>query len=324
MLPLHQNRKVFFLPVNTGFMKDTHPDDRCIDFYKSRSGNGLHCTIVGNVVIPNGHGTNSSCLEISGDERWTHLSSAIKAQGARPGIQLSTTWESYTGVKSFKPPSQDTSIEKYRLATSQLCTTQILEIFKALDYGTELALKANFEHIQLHAAHGYFFSLIIDSSFSSKSELGIKLIEDWIARFRSPDIELSLRVSLTTGIQNIDSTRQFFLNTITKLDLNYFDLSDGFYNIDKRQIYPTTTKHINARHNASIELSLRNPTKNFIISGKANNLSDTFLPSNISLGFCRDLIANPNFLVNPTFKCTDCMHCHYYSRSQSNITCKLW
>lgn len=195
---------------------------------------------------------------------------------------------------------------------------------KSLIYGVLRVEKANFEHIQLHAAHGYFFSLIIDSSFSSKSELGIKLIEDWIARFRSPDIELSLRVSLTTGIKNIDSTRKIFLNTITKLDLNYFDLSDGFYNIDKRQIYPTTTKHINARHNASIKLSLRNPTKNFIISGKANTLPDTLLPSNISLGFCRDFIANPNFLVNPTFKCTDCMHCHYYSRSQSNITCKLW
>jgi NADPH2 dehydrogenase len=305
-------------------MKDSLPDDRCIDFYKSRSGNGLYCTIVGNVVIPNGHSTNSSCLQISGDERWANLSSAIKAQGARPGIQLSTAWEAYTGVRSFKPPSQDISIEQYKLATSQLSTTQVLEIFKALDYGTELALKANFEHIQLHAAHGYFFSLIIDSNFSSKSELGIKLIQDWIARFRSSDIEISLRVSLSTGIQSIDSTRQLFLDSITALDCNYFDLSDGFYNINKKQIYPTTPSYLNIRHNTSIELSLRNPTKNFIISGKANTLTESDLPSNISVGFCRDFIANPNFLVNPTFKCTDCMHCHYYSRNKSNITCKHW
>jgi hypothetical protein len=40
-----EDRLVFLLGVNTGFVTGGAPDYRCIDFYRQRSSPGLHCAI---------------------------------------------------------------------------------------------------------------------------------------------------------------------------------------------------------------------------------------------------------------------------------------
>jgi len=101
MKSCNENKKYFFLAVNTGFVANGLPDQRCYNFYVDRSRHGLHCAIVGNVVIPDGVGSNNVCATISGEEAWRRLALGILEQGALPGIQLSSAWQGFNGMKKF-------------------------------------------------------------------------------------------------------------------------------------------------------------------------------------------------------------------------------
>ena len=130
-------RKYFFVALNTGFVVDRHPDRRCFEFYSARSGNGLHCAIVGNVVIPGGIGTNDNTAEISDDPSWGELAHSITARGAVAGVQLATAWPSYRGMKNFV--SRESAQEKIQ-AQSEL--VQLLENqLRAARDGSELQLE---------------------------------------------------------------------------------------------------------------------------------------------------------------------------------------
>lgn len=316
--------KVFFLAVNTGFSDDEKPDDRCIEFYRLRTGKDIYCSIVGNVLTPGGHGTNSSCLRISEDPNWEILASSIKENTTKPGIQLSTTWPSYQGVRSFKRQPSQEAIDSYFSAAASITNLAIEEAFLDLQKGTELSLRAGFRHIQLHAAHGYFFSLILDPLFSPNFELSRKLTEHWISTFKNPTTELSIRLSSRTGNQEIDKTREKTIKEILSLDFDFFDISEGFYNINKKLIYPTEIQTLAERHKLTIDIATKNPTKKIIISGRLKELENWYIPENISFGICRDLIANYNFLSDKSNGCVNSMLCHYFSRGKSHIDCKNW
>jgi len=93
-----KGRRVFFLGVNTGFVANRRPDDRFLEFYARRSSPKLHCAIVGNVVVPNGYGSNEVSPIITPDAVWSELADVIRLRGSLPGIQIATTWEHYTGL----------------------------------------------------------------------------------------------------------------------------------------------------------------------------------------------------------------------------------
>src|SRR4051794_21735254 len=102
MVPLNSDRLRFLVGLNTGYVTDGMPDNRYVDFYRSRSSRELHCAIVGNVVIPGGSGSNSSTATISRGSEWTKVTQAISDRGSLPGIQLTTAWHGYVGSKSFR------------------------------------------------------------------------------------------------------------------------------------------------------------------------------------------------------------------------------
>lgn len=320
-----ENRKYFFLAVNTGFVTDGVPDQRCYDFYVDRSRHGLYCSIVGNVVIPGGFGSNEVCSEISSSDTWHRLAMGISEQGALPGIQLSSAWRGYRGIKRFIFPSGEDRLSEYRKIAASLSQANIRSIFDALSRGTELAIKAGFRHVQLHAAHGYLFNLMADHRLSPHSDLAHELIRKWANDFVSVGIESSLRFSLYSGDSSFDRYEQNqFIDSIVALPVCYFDISAGYYNIDKRLIYPTSTEHLSRRHSAALELAQAHPNLQFIMSGKSAGFPDFLLPPNIHLGICRDLIANPDFMRDRSTGCTNSMKCHYFSRGQGHITCGAW
>lgn len=318
------NRKHFFLPVNTGYVEKGLPNYRCVDFYAARSGNGLYCAIVGNVVIPNGFGSNDVCVEISDSESWHRLAYAIAEQGARPGLQLSSTWKDYRGIKPFISKHSQNSISDYRAVLRDISPKKVLQIFGDLRYGIDLAVLAGFSHIQIHAAHGYLFSLLIDEAFCMHSDLALDRLSTLAKELAADNIESSLRFSITTGDPNIDKYREKFIETLFGLPFSFFDVSNGFYNINKRLIYPTSEKLLGSRHNLTLDLANRFPNKQIILSGKSYGFSQSSLPDNMHIGICRDLIANSNFLQDSTMGCTNCMKCHYYSRGELQLTCGEW
>jgi 2,4-dienoyl-CoA reductase-like NADH-dependent reductase (Old Yellow Enzyme family) len=324
-MPISTARKHFFLGLNTGFVTDGLPDSRCCDFYARRSGHGLYCSIVGNVVIPGGVGTNQSTPEISNSPAWRRLSEAVGSKGALPGIQLATTWKGYLGRKKFLSPSSAGEISRYKRIAGKVSADDIKPIFLALRTGSELAVDAGFRHIQLHAAHGYLFSLLIDGRIYPRAQAVIGEIIEWAGRVGTHGIETSLRFSLRTGDQEFDeSGRHEFLDVMASLPVNYLDVSSGFYDINKQLIYPSLEGLLIKRRLETVMLAKRHANTQFIYSGKSTQGSEAELPRNVHIGVCRDLIANPDFLENRHGGCINMMRCHWYSRGKDHLHCGRW
>lgn len=319
------SKRYFFLAVNTGLMSNGLPDARCRDFYRARSGNGLHCAIVGNVVTPNGFGSNDVCSKISGDSAWGNLAEAISEQGAIAGIQLSSTWTGYCGITKFVPKSRDEQAAVYQSLASSLTKSDAIAAFDSLRHGTELAVKAGFRHVQLHAAHGYLFNMLVDRRFSHHADFAIREIESWACELKSIEVETSIRFSMWTGHQAFDHVHPSkFTDEIASLSVDYLDASVGFYNLDKRLIYPSTSQILAERVAATLAIAKRHPNTKLILSGMSSHAWDSELPDNVEIGICRDLIANPNFMRERKNGCTTCMKCHYFSRGFSHISCGHW
>ena len=317
-------KKYFFLPVNTGYVENGLPSDRCIDFYARRSGHNLYCTIVGNVVIPNGFASNNFCAQISDSITWKHLANAIAEEGAKPGIQLSSAWKNYHGNKYFLPKSDKSPVSEYKAVLKGMSTNDVLKFFEFLKDGIELSIRAGFKHIQIHAAHGYLFSLLIDENFSPHSELAIENLNILAEALEADSVESSLRFSLMTGDHVVDKNRSKLIDTIFTLPFSFFDISFGFYNINKHLIYPTSEKLLASRLSSTLSLAKRYPNKQIILSGKSNGAWNPLIPNNVHIGICRDIIANPNFLHDRAMGCIDCLKCHYYSNGETQLKCGRW
>lgn len=317
-----KDHKVFFLPANTGYNKNGAPDERLINFHNERSGKGIYCSIVGNVVLPGGYGSNNYCTYISEDPNWDILTTLIEKNGSVPGIQLSSAWPNYQGNRSFVSCSQDI-LQYYQDVAYNISKDQINKIFDTLKQGVNIAINKGFRHIQIHAAHGYLISLLIDSIFCENYRYSLECLTSLILSIDNK-IEVSIRISCLIGIQLVDKKRDDTLKRIFDLPADYFDLSFGFYNINKNMIYPETRSMLHSRLKKSLELIDKYPLKSFIISGRSLSWYNDTLPRNAHLGICRDLIANPNFLIDTTLHCNQCKECHYYSKGEQFIKCSQW
>ncbi len=315
----------FLVGLNTGFTTAKEPDYRLAEFYARRSSPALHCAIVGNVLVPGGYGTNANTATISDSPAWRRVTAGITARGTLPGVQLANAWPKYIGARGFRSNSPHEVISRSRELVRDLGAVEMHAAFDALDEGTALSLGAGFRHVQVHAAHGYLFCLLVDSRFNPRASEALERLTEWAARLFGMGIETSIRFSLLTGDPgfDLDGSDQFH-ERLAELPFDFFDVSSGFYNIDKRLIYPARTDILRARRAATISLARRFPSKRFILSGRALRNSEDDLPANVHIGLCRDLIANPDFLIDPRRGCTNAGKCHYYSRGEEHVICPHW
>jgi 2,4-dienoyl-CoA reductase-like NADH-dependent reductase (Old Yellow Enzyme family) len=322
---LKPNRLKFFVGLNTGYVTDGEPDQRYVEFYARRSSPALYCAIIGNVVIPGGHGSNASTATISHSKVWSLIARAIADRGSVPGIQLATAWEGYQGARSFRSRQATETIARARGIVRDLGTERIMRAIASLDEGTSMALDAGFRHVQLHAAHGYLFSLLVDERIYDGAQEILGRVADWSERTRSADIETSFRISLRTGDHSFDAVgTERFQDRMASMPVDYIDASSGYYNIDKQLIYPARPDTLAARREETLALAERHSETQFIFSGHALLGSEAELPPNVHFGICRDLIANPDFLMNTRKGCVNSGKCHYFSRGATHVTCSQW
>lgn len=324
MLILEKNRRTFFVGLNTGFADAGVPDRRMVAFYGERSSPRLSCAIVGNVVIPGGYQSNAMTPIISRNRRWKALACAIASRGTAPGIQLASAWEGYAGPTSFRPKDWMEAIARSRALAAMVAPNQLQQLFSGLRVGTELAAEAGFRHVQLHAAHGYLFSLLLDSRLYDGAADCRGLVAAWAQACREARLETSLRISLRTGDERFDRHGSLaFQDNASTLPVDIVDVSSGFYNVDKRLIYPSLGSVLQERRRETAALASRHPAAQFILSGRAFAAVEEF-PGNVHLGLCRDLIANPQFLYEPQHCCQNSGKCHYHSRGARSVTCPRW
>jgi 2,4-dienoyl-CoA reductase-like NADH-dependent reductase (Old Yellow Enzyme family) len=322
---LSGDKLIFFVGLNTGYVTDGKSDRRYIDFYSRRSSSALYCAIVGNVVIPGGHPTNLGAPMISGVPEWEAVARAIAERGSLPGIQLSTAWEGYTGIKSFRSPKPGDTIAKSRAVVRGLGRVGIKSVLNALDQASVLATRAGFRHLQVHAAHGYLLNLLVDERLNEHAPEVLDGLAGWARRQSLAGIETSIRISLRTGDVDFDAVGGArFHEKIAELPVDFVDLSSGFYNIDKRLIYPGRPDVLRDRHAETIAVADRFPARRFIMSGRAMLEPRQSLPKNLHIGLCRDLIANPDFLRETDKGCVNSGKCHYFSRGADHIVCARW
>ncbi len=319
------NRLKFLVGINTGYVTDGKPDERFVEFYRRRSSPALHCAIVGNAVIPGGHPSNASTPTISRAPEWAAVAGKIAGRGSLPGIQLATAWEGYVGSRSFRSPTASDTIRQSRELVSGLAPKGFASTLRALDEAADLAVEVGFRHLQVHAAHGYLFSLLVDDRINARAPEVLEGLTNWAQRYSACDIETSIRISLRTGDSQFDASgRNRFHAQIANLPFDFVDVSSGFYNIDKQLIYPGRPDVLSQRRAETIALARCFPERHFIFSGRALQQPEHDLPPNLHIGLCRDLIANPDYLKDTGKGCANSGKCHYFSRGADHITCPQW
>lgn len=324
-MSIWKNKRVFFLGVNTGYVLNGEPDDSYVEFYRRRASPKLHCAIVGNVVVPGGHGSNEATPTLTRSGIWRTVAEAITAQGCLPGIQLATTWEGYSGNTRFVGAKHGQFIAAARALVESLGAPGVENALRAFDKAAQMAVEHGFLHVQFHAAHGYLLSLLVDERINPNAEQVLYGLSEIVSRLACAGVESSIRISLRTGDEEFDAIGSpRFHDRIAGTPFDYVDLSSGFYNIDKRLIYPSSPEVRVSRVTESCVVAERHPQKGFILSGLAGKDKKFELPSNLHVGLCRDLIANPDFLEQPNDGCRNRNKCHYFSRGEKHLTCAVW
>jgi 2,4-dienoyl-CoA reductase-like NADH-dependent reductase (Old Yellow Enzyme family) len=332
----------FFAPINTGFAFNGEISQRFTDFYSHRSGHGLGITYVGNVSVARGWITNNNTpiLSVNNIQDWKKIASIIKRNGSVPAIQLACRASKHESMREWKQRNPSELVNLLRNEFSALPKEKIDVIFKDFLSSAGLAVEAGFEIIQLHAAHGYFLSQLLDPRINCRKDcygsdpLGtiLSLISE--IRSMSKFSLIDIRLSITEGFDEEDFEYARKIDLIEQIvtDLDIVSLSNGTYDLDKNLVYPSKCLGHGPFIKMAIPLSLKYPS---IIWNVAGNIWDirkipTGTPQNLAFCIGRAIIADPEIIEKSltgnydTIRwCRRCGDCHYYSKGMDHIYCPL-
>lgn len=261
---------------------------------------------------------------MSSSSQWRELAVNIESRGAILGVQLSGAPQGHVGQRSFIAKDTSTAAAAYSEIAKSITIDDLEASFLQLRVASGLAIDAGFRLIQLHAAHGYLFHLLLDRRLNPKCGRALELLTEWTAWIRSCGVQSSIRMSLFWDSMENAHLQDEFENDFVAAKSDFLDVSAGLYNVNKREIYPTLAVDLKKRLNASLDFASRYRSQEMILSGKSDIFSKIGISPNLSFGICRDLIANPNFLADRGQGCRNHMKCHYYSRGREGITCGVW
>jgi 2,4-dienoyl-CoA reductase-like NADH-dependent reductase (Old Yellow Enzyme family) len=338
--------RCFLAPINTGYAEGGNPTKRLMNFHSIRSGKGIGISFVGTTAIFKDGVPNGKTLILNDKsylDSFRTLSACIRNHGSLPGIQLGCRLTKITPTKTWQSRNVREIIKNIREEISSYSEDTFIKISKKFYQSIALAVETGFEVIQLHAAHGYFLSLLLSPIFNArKDEFGLptcRLLFDIIEKTKQsyPNIILGIRINCIYGLENKNKELENTICIVARLfeaGVDIVDLSAGVYDINKYLIYPSIPGgHVcYLPYALKVRREISNNLGIISFSGNVWDLSkvDQSLEDNMGVSIGRSLITDPDFVLKyfdkRTEKIISCIRkktcpCHYFSNGRSSIEC---
>lgn len=338
---LNIKTKIFFAPINTGYSIEGTPNNDYIKFYKTFSGRKIGVSYVGNVAVGKEYVTNSRTAYFNnGDVKvWKEIVDTISENGSVPAIQLGCRCSNIIPEVNMNLSTSNKNIYLNK-AKNEILNISIQEIRKVIQLYIEAAIKAykiGFKIIQIHAAHGYFLSLMISNNFNIRKDIygidNLRVLQEIISGILNviPDAILDVRISLIEGIESEEKEflyKKKLIKQIYNMGVSIISLSNGIYNVDKKKIYPQRNSDYKRMLKYGEMFAEEYPDLIWNIAGNMENVifNDQDNLENLTYSIGRQLLSDPETFnkyntnnSNKIKKCTGCDMCHYYSNNELSL-----
>lgn len=336
---LNIKTKIFLAPINTGYCIDGNPCKKFVEFHKTISGNNIGITYVGNVAIGKEYTTNNRTAYFNDNETvWREVVKEINMSGGIAGIQLGCRYSSIIPEinMSISNMLKEGYLLKAKREISYMSINEIEEIIRMYIQSAVTAYNLGFEVIQIHAAHGYFLSLMLSDKFNKRKDIygidRLKVVRDIITGIyeKIPEAILDIRLSLIEGIESEEKELQYkkeIIDEIQRMKISIISLSNGIYNIDKRMIYPSKSASYDMMLKYGEYFAEKYP---HMVWNVAGNMERAIFDkkdklNNLTYSIARQLLSNPKTFykydnsISEVMRCKACNKCHYYSSGESEL-----
>jgi len=332
--------KLVFAPINTGYASLGRPTQKLVQFHAERSGLGIGISTVGNVAVDNDAVKNPQTLVLSkeGDERrFSVVSRAIKKRGSLAGIQLAFAPAALDPPRNWKAKDVQAEVRRLNMIVGQLSPLQMNTYLETFLKGVQLANRADFDLIQIHAAHGYLLSLFLNPTTNLRTDefaASNHWLLDFLGKLRVATRGLlSFRINLFSGLRPREEEFQLALglaNRLASAGVDVIDLSAGLYTLDRTLIYPGTLRDERLPYYEAARLMAEDLACLVAFAGNVRDVRilPLDMPPNLLVNVGRALIADPDFArkshdgrYTEINFCTRRNRCHYFTRSRTGLEC---
>jgi 2,4-dienoyl-CoA reductase-like NADH-dependent reductase (Old Yellow Enzyme family) len=331
--------RILLAPINTGYAQNGLPTPRLIRFHELRSDTSIGISVVGNVAVCSRGLSNDNTLILQDNasiSAYRELAKQIRSRGSLSGIQLAYSPSFLQPNRRWIARDRIAEIARLQAMIGSLNSATIKDVLNAFCVAAHLAYESGYDVIQLHCAHGYFLSLLLDPRLNTKDDdysADGPWVQEFFQKLRKITAGrlLSVRLSGTMGLSDLaleqDATARL-ANVLDGCGVDIIDLSAGYYTINRNLIYPTAESVIGT---FGLACSISGNVQCLVsFAGQASNLEHfgSRLAPRQLLAIGRALIADPDFAKK--FKdsrqdeinhCQSCRHCHYFTRGRSYLEC---
>lgn len=328
-------------PINTGFADtEGRPTARLKRFHEARSNWAIGISIVGNVTIHRGLGTNARTPVLSHRSdvpRFATVARGIRRAGSLPGIQLAAAPTDLSPARNWRAHDVTAEVARLQELVAGYTSAELASLMDEFVRSAELARDAGFDLIQVHAAHGYLVSLLLHPATNWRRD-SFAIDSEWfpnlVARIRKAarGALVSVRLSWISGIADETTEHRacrFASSQAVAAGADVIDLSAGAYTIDRRLIYPNRGDEPLAGRGFAREILSE---LDCLVAIAGNVLKGPDIPSDLEerllLNVGRALIADPDFALKLATRrdvevnaCRRTGHCHYFSRGRESLSC---
>lgn len=307
---INTKNKIVMLPMDTKMSRDGFVNDFHIQHYGARIWGGVGTIIMESVAVsPEGRIEFDDLGLWSDDhiEGYKHITKMAKIQNTRIGLQLN-----HAGSDAIDTSSKVKISTKYRPNEQEIPLASIEKIEKVIEdfiSAAKRAEKAGMDFIEIHAAHGYFWSEFI-SPITNEINPSTNILErskyliSFVKKLKEEiSIPFGIRLSVDDYFPEGNTAKDFEpLIKALENDVLYFNVSTWIISTS-----PLFSKKVKKTKLYRLEdaLVIKSFTKKPILaSGNFNSRKDIDLALEKGIDFVglgKELLYNPNFVINEYF-----------------------